>query len=665
MNTNIFKFLDEDNEDILQNMRFESLEDLQNALMPQDPFGGIRTNKSFRETSNEIALETPLGKQSTFYKPTTLTQGIRRIEDFEVKIKVLVEDDLDLVRKKYNKEAVVENVIKLYIAVKDESIIDKGKQNDLRSGNIRLSNIVELTGIVLGDKIFPLFNDNPQKMDWYINKIAMDIIDDIDDAFQLKVVKKALKEKFDIAMRDKRSTLFPLPLVGQLIQQELKKDLQEFWKPILTSIAKEVRTLKLEDEKYWQPYTPEGKLKPSREFTPLIGKGLNDVGSNIQKFMEPFNKVDSLIKGYLDLSKIGNDNKFTTPAHNIKLKRALSQIYNLLKGFLNDFKAGLFSFIKEVADKIYQLNAFLVGIINGAIEFVASLFDLVGLLSGLLSGGAHILWQAIKKEFKNLKEKGAFTYLYETLGKFFADINKRYNTKQSQYEILKNLGEDLFGIVEFVLGAFAAFKVGKTVLKTAKESYDSFKKKIDDILGTKRNNFNETNNEIDELFRNKGVDRRDGGIKLTRNELRKFKKDLELRFKEFNLKVEIVSKNPKFKQRLKRWNGRRNTQGSFNSGPPPTIYVRQNCTKLTLQHEVWHMEDLKRLGQIEFKKIPNWKHEESIWNKIWNTKHKWTNEELVDSYWYYKRKALIDGGTPKILDDMEDLLKQYSERLKN
>lgn len=33
-----------------------------------DPFEGIRTNKTFQEISNEIALSTPFGKNSEFYR---------------------------------------------------------------------------------------------------------------------------------------------------------------------------------------------------------------------------------------------------------------------------------------------------------------------------------------------------------------------------------------------------------------------------------------------------------------------------------------------------------------------------------------------------------------------------------------------------------------------
>lgn len=34
----------------------------------KDPFEGIRAHKTFQEISNEIAMSTPFGKQSTFYR---------------------------------------------------------------------------------------------------------------------------------------------------------------------------------------------------------------------------------------------------------------------------------------------------------------------------------------------------------------------------------------------------------------------------------------------------------------------------------------------------------------------------------------------------------------------------------------------------------------------
>ncbi|WP_310554384.1 hypothetical protein [Flavobacterium sp.] len=41
---------------------------LLNGNSTNDPFASVTTNKSFREISNEIAMESPFGKNSMFYK---------------------------------------------------------------------------------------------------------------------------------------------------------------------------------------------------------------------------------------------------------------------------------------------------------------------------------------------------------------------------------------------------------------------------------------------------------------------------------------------------------------------------------------------------------------------------------------------------------------------
>lgn len=45
-----------------------STANLMNGETTNDPFASVRTNKSFREISNEIAMESPFGKKSVFYR---------------------------------------------------------------------------------------------------------------------------------------------------------------------------------------------------------------------------------------------------------------------------------------------------------------------------------------------------------------------------------------------------------------------------------------------------------------------------------------------------------------------------------------------------------------------------------------------------------------------
>ncbi|MGE4514995.1 MAG: hypothetical protein AB7E26_14465 [Chryseobacterium sp.] len=61
---------DEESKRMLRGSRIIQFEELEKGISgsAKDPFEGIRTNKTFAEISNEIALSTPLGKESVFYR---------------------------------------------------------------------------------------------------------------------------------------------------------------------------------------------------------------------------------------------------------------------------------------------------------------------------------------------------------------------------------------------------------------------------------------------------------------------------------------------------------------------------------------------------------------------------------------------------------------------
>jgi len=59
------------NEDLgdLSQFKILNFDELRQGIFGnKDPFEGIRTNKTFQEISNEIALSTPFGKTSEFYR---------------------------------------------------------------------------------------------------------------------------------------------------------------------------------------------------------------------------------------------------------------------------------------------------------------------------------------------------------------------------------------------------------------------------------------------------------------------------------------------------------------------------------------------------------------------------------------------------------------------
>ena len=65
-----FPDFDRNSQDELLNLHLISFNVLEKGILGKgtDPFAGIRTNKTFQEISNEIALSTPFGKNSEFYR---------------------------------------------------------------------------------------------------------------------------------------------------------------------------------------------------------------------------------------------------------------------------------------------------------------------------------------------------------------------------------------------------------------------------------------------------------------------------------------------------------------------------------------------------------------------------------------------------------------------
>ncbi|NVK63101.1 MAG: hypothetical protein HWE22_00890 [Flavobacteriales bacterium] len=208
------------------------------------------------------------------------------------------------------------------------------------------------------------------------------------------------------------------------------------------------------------------------------------------------------------------------------------------------------------------------------------------------------------------------------------------------------------------------FESIQPLIKTMKQGTEGFKDFIRNILRNFRawveglfTNIMKTSDEVTELFRRGKVKTAKGEVRFKRSELAVFSKRLENKYKHLNLKVNIVTPNSKLnKQRLKRWDAQ-GVLGSFAPGPPPIINVRQRCTRLTMQHEIWHLEDYNRFGVKEYKKIVNWKHEESVWLKILNTKDQWTEIELIDSYEYYKTTVMRENGTLIPNEELEKLIK--------
>ena len=82
--------------------------------------------------------------------------------------------------------------------------------------------------------------------------------------------------------------------------------------------------------------------------------------------------------------------------------------------------------------------------------------------------------------------------------------------------------------------------------------------------------------------------------------------------------------------KLEDWNNRR-VLGSFSQGPPPQLFLRSNnASELTVFHEIVHL----KYWFNKSPKIHRIQEEVVVFEEIWKTKKRWTNRELLDSYYY-------------------------------
>ncbi len=288
------------------------------------------------------------------------------------------------------------------------------------------------------------------------------------------------------------------------------------------------------------------------------------------------------------------------------------------------------------------------------------------LLRSVIRGGANLLGKAVGATRSFLKKVLVSMILEINIARF---SKTSYKTVDVGLEVLKSakiefpiaavtrLEEQGVIFVRLVddagVESYAAVYKGETIVppskaqelrkelrKTWNKTGDDLVRGLDEILELERRIINEW----------------DDALLLSKRSLKKRVKNLTYKYKNFKLEVKFIDEttNPK---KFIDWNAR-NVLGSFNPGPPPKLNLRRQVTELTLQHEIWHLEDLKKLGKNKYYETPNWKHEESVWEKVWETRDKWTEKELVDSYRYYKNTAKKETGKFNSIDELDSLLEK-------
>ncbi|WP_138432558.1 hypothetical protein [Winogradskyella algicola] len=130
-----------------------------------------------------------------------------------------------------------------------------------------------------------------------------------------------------------------------------------------------------------------------------------------------------------------------------------------------------------------------------------------------------------------------------------------------------------------------------------------------------------------------------GGRLLLKDELKRLKHHLWNRYGVRLRLVDVdqalktkktITRNGKKISKLEDWNSR-NVVGSFREGPPPELFLRRSyASELTVFHEMVHL----RYWFDKKPKVHFAQEEVIVFDEIWKTKDRWTNQELLESYEY-------------------------------
>ena len=276
---------------------------------------------------------------------------------------------------------------------------------------------------------------------------------------------------------------------------------------LLFEKSAKMRTKKFEEDKYWNAHLEEG-------FTPAFLPGVVDPKSSKDIKDMMIQKIKTEIE---ELTKTDNDDS--------TFDRVFKQIYkslllNLLEVFTDLLEKGVSEIEKlfpneENLDYLYSSHAFLVGLWNGCIEFVASIVDLVALFMIIERDGlGFTVTDALFEKFENLLNIAIFNFpmfiekLWEKLKIGLTDFQLWYlKYGENKYYWYKELGEltpDIITIVVPVLKGGKLGKVGVITKETSEELNEKAAKELADILAEQ-----DTKELIDDAFKKREAELED------------------------------------------------------------------------------------------------------------------------------------------------------------
>ncbi|UPQ78114.1 hypothetical protein M0M57_10815 [Flavobacterium azooxidireducens] len=368
---------------------------------------------------------------------------------------------------------------------------------------LKIENIIEIRAVELGYNLLgsSLSKETIQKWvneyDKWMNPSGFFSSEQLDYIYK-EAVNYYENNKFTILTQPVTNKILIMLL------EALRKDLKYYFNEdyvakFLQQIALEFKSkAMITDPNRWNPYLANQERNP--DYDPYFITNINAEKIRMEDAVQQFEGL--LDQSALDVLLIS---ALQTKVP-LEIRSLLSAIYKSVRdGFIEmyqDAKAMLQTF----ADLPEMYNAFLVGLYNGLIRFLASLIEMIGFFVSLANPGN---WESFVEGFKKF-----FSEIWSTLKTLIAAYFKKFTVAQNPIDFIKIFVEEITGIaIELFLlyvslGVSATKKIAegleqllKNPKATVEDWMDYFKKRkkedspenppnlldeVDDIVGNRK-----------------------------------------------------------------------------------------------------------------------------------------------------------------------------------
>lgn len=274
------------------------------------------------------------------------------------------------------------------------------------------------------------------------------------------------------------SELTDMQLLWNIIHQSLELAFKVWISDLLEALADYIRTFKVVDPNKWRHKLADGT--ENKNYAPYLP--IDSIEKFASGILFAFKDFSEKTIGFIEsIEQVTEDGLFFV--HTIVLT-----IKKLFVG-INKFVHFLLSLLEQFIDVLRHINAFLIGVYNGIIEFIAGIFDLLAFFTGLLKTENRTAFvDGVDQFYEKYQKEGLWSIIKEILDTFI----QKYKDAPDSCDIAKYLGEDIIQIVIEILiaaatGGTSAVKRLGQILKDIKSGVFRSQligtlKVIDDVL---------------------------------------------------------------------------------------------------------------------------------------------------------------------------------------